>query len=41
MRIGKLKIFYYGKIQKDKTPIIFFNWGPGQIWQELIKELAR
>lgn len=26
----KLKIFYYGKIQKDKTPVVFFNGGPGQ-----------
>lgn len=26
----KINIFYYGKIQKDKTPVVFFNGGPGQ-----------
>jgi pimeloyl-ACP methyl ester carboxylesterase len=36
-----IKIFYYGKIQKDKIPVVFFNGGPGQHSHDAFYILSR
>lgn len=37
----KIKVFYYGKVQPNKTPVVFFNGGPGQHSHDAFYLLSR
>lgn len=36
-----IEVFYFGNIQKDKTPVVFFNGGPGQHSHDAMNILQR